>query len=81
MRRVTSFSVSASLEEINASIVDGASDLILHLRWYLIASHKWKRLNSAPVRFLVSLLYDLKNYAIVGSVLPVQKFLIINLIE
>jgi hypothetical protein len=30
---------------------------------------------------LVSLLYDLKNHAIIGSALPVQRFLIINLIE
>jgi hypothetical protein len=30
---------------------------------------------------LVSLLCDLKNYAIIDSVLPVQRFLIINLIE
>jgi hypothetical protein len=30
---------------------------------------------------LISLLCDLKNHVIVGSVLPVQKFLIINLIE
>jgi hypothetical protein len=30
---------------------------------------------------LVSLLYDLKNHAIIGSALLVQRFLIINLIE
>jgi hypothetical protein len=30
---------------------------------------------------LVLLLYDLKNHAIVGSALSVQRFLIINLIE
>jgi hypothetical protein len=30
---------------------------------------------------LVSLLCDLKNYAIIGSTLPVRRFLIINLIE
>jgi hypothetical protein len=30
---------------------------------------------------LVSLLCDLKNHAIVGSALPFQRFLIINLIE
>jgi hypothetical protein len=30
---------------------------------------------------LVSLLCDLKNHAIVGFALPVQRFLIINLIE
>jgi hypothetical protein len=30
---------------------------------------------------LVSLLCDLKNHAIVGSALPVRRFLIINLIE
>jgi hypothetical protein len=36
---VTSSSVPASFEETNASIVDGASDLALHLGWYLTASH------------------------------------------
>ncbi|WP_428025499.1 hypothetical protein, partial [Arcobacter sp.] len=30
---------------------------------------------------LVSLLCDIKNHSIVGSALPVQRFLIINLIE
>jgi hypothetical protein len=30
---------------------------------------------------LISLLYDLKNNAIVGFALPIQRFLIINLIE
>jgi hypothetical protein len=29
----------------------------------------------------ISLLCDLKNYAIVGSALPIRRFLIINLIE
>jgi hypothetical protein len=52
MGRVTSSSVPASLEETNTSIVDGASDLALHLGWYLTPSHQWKHLNSAPVRFL-----------------------------
>jgi hypothetical protein len=51
MGRVTS-SIAASLEEINTSIVDGASDLALHLGWYLTASHQWKHLTSTPVRFL-----------------------------
>jgi hypothetical protein len=30
---------------------------------------------------LISLLCDLKNHVIIGSALPVQRFLIINLIE
>jgi predicted hydrolase (HD superfamily) len=46
MRQVTSSSISASLKETNTSIVDEASDLALHLGWYLTAFHQWKRLNT-----------------------------------
>jgi hypothetical protein len=80
MGRVTSSSVPASLEETNASIVDGASDLALHLGWYLTPSPvEALEFNTSPI--FVSLLCDLKNHAIVGSALPVRRFLIINLIE
>jgi ferredoxin len=40
-----------------------------------------KALEFSTSPILVSLLCDLKNYAIVGSALPVQRFFIINLIE
>jgi hypothetical protein len=42
---VTSSSVSTSSEETNASIMNGASDLALHLGWYLTPSYQCKRLN------------------------------------
>jgi hypothetical protein len=81
MRGLISSSIITSLKKINIFIIDEASDPALHFRLVPNSFPPVEALKFDISLILVSLLCDLKNHAIIDSVLHVQRFLIIKLIE